>query len=300
MCLTLLHMSLPIETVSYPKDGLFSVVNRVLGRCLHNAVHGRLTRVDWRNSCYADSEINAWDIILEQPYSIGKLEVTLTERAKSVSPERIIGPRVICSEWGSNFCDSLMLPPVLPDATHCTAFFRPLPQIASHVALLSSKLNIEDCVGVHMRGPGRNHGGVRHMNRHFALINGMPFPAFTRLIDAMPASIRLFVCSDAFQAVELFKQRYGRRVITTESPLLREGEAHEAGEYRRIGDRLIKDALTDALLLSKCRHLLHGNSNVTNFIQAYRPSLPHSDIYQDFYRSGLPYATKRTTYYYPE
>ncbi len=285
-------MNLPIETISYPNDGLFSVVNRVLGRCLHNATAGRLTRVDWYNSLYANAEVNAWEIILKQPYTIGQWEVSLTKASDGTSPERIIGPRVICKEWGSEFCNSLMLPPLLPDATSCTEFFAPLPQILSEIALLSSQLDIEECVGVHMRGPGRNQGSVRHMNSHFPLVNGMPFAAFAQVLDAMPASTRLFVCSDAAVAIGLFKSRYGRRVVTTASDLPREGEAHEAGEYKRLGDRLIKDALIDALLLSQCKHLLHGNSNVTNFIQAYRPTLSHTDIYENFYRTGLPNAIK--------
>lgn len=285
-------MTPPIETISYPNNGLFSVVNRVLGRCLHNAADGRLTRVEWYNSLYANAEVNAWEIVLKQPYTIGQWEVALTEASDGISPERIIGPRVSCNEWGSEFCNSLMLPPLLPEATSCTKFFEPLPQIISEVAVLSSKLDIEDCVGVHMRGPGRNQGSIRHMNSHFPLVNGMPFAAFARVLDAIPVSTRLFVCSDAAEALGLFKSRYGRRVVTTASDLPRQGEAHEAGEYKRLGDRLIKDALVDALLLSKCKHLLHGNSNVTNFIQAYCPHLSHTDIYQTFYRTGLPYVIK--------
>jgi hypothetical protein len=285
-------MGLPIETISYPNNGLFSVVNRVLGRCLHNATVGKLTRVDWYHSLYANPEVNAWDIILKQPYTLAQSEVSLSKASDGVPPERIIGPRVICSDWGLKFCDSLMLPPILPDANICLNFFEPLPEIYSKVDFLVSNLQIEDCVGVHMRGPGRDQGAVRHMNRHFNLVSGMPFNEFTKVIDTISDSNRLFVCSDAAEAIALFKEKYGERVVTTGSLLLHGGEAHEKGEYKRVGDCLIKDALIDALLLSKCKHLIHGNSNVTNFIQAYCPTQSHCDIYQKFYRVGLPYITK--------
>jgi len=287
------RMGPPIETISYPNNGLFSVVNRVLGRCLHNATVGRLTRVDWCHSLYANPEVNAWDIILKQPHTINQSDASVTKASDGISPERIIGPRVICSDWGLRFSDSLMLPPILPDATFCTKFFELLPEIHSQVDCLVSNLHIEDCIGVHMRGPGR-HPGVRHMDRHFDLVYGMPFNEFTKEIDMISDSKRLFVCSDAAEAIGLFKERYGRRVVTTASLLLQGGEAHEKGEYKRVGDRLIKDALIDALLLSKCKHLIHGNSNVTNFIQAYSPTQSHCDVYQKFYRVGLPYATKGT------
>ena len=48
---------------------------------------------------------------------------------------------------------------------------------------------------------------------------------------------------------------------------------------QKLGD----DAIVEAYLLSRTQFLVHGNSNLSNFVLCKSPELPSHDVYQRYY-----------------
>jgi hypothetical protein len=78
-------------------------------------------------------------------------------------------------------------------------------------------------------------------------------------------------------------QRYGARVLTYDSCHSELGEMHEArgahDEFPRY--RLGEDVLVEASLLADVDYLVHGNSNVSNFVLCKNPALRSTYAFAD-------------------
>ena len=47
------------------------------------------------------------------------------------------------------------------------------------------------------------------------------------------------------------------------------------------------DILTDVFLLAKCKHFVHGVSNVSNFVLCWNSKLQHTNIYRELIEQEL-------------
>ena len=79
-------------------------------------------------------------------------------------------------------------------------------------------------------------------------------------------------------------QQYGDRVITFLSSRSDYGEMHIQGYPKNQGlvfspYQLGEDVLLEAYLLAETDYLVHGNSNVSNFVLCKNPDLTASYIY---------------------
>ena|GEM_PF-4335806 len=138
-----------------------------------------------------------------------------------------------------------------------------------------------DCVGLHIRGPGKHDTGVGYMWRVWG-IDGPPYGRYFRLLDRVDWN-HILLATDSGEVRRKVVARYGRRVTYQEIPLSDAGEDYHGGTPGAGGRDLLRGAMIDVLLLARCRAVIHGNSNLSNFLLGYAPDLPAHDIYAEFY-----------------
>jgi len=138
-------------------------------------------------------------------------------------------------------------------------------------------------MALHIRGPGRLHGGVPLFNEML----GVTHPPYSLYFDLVDPQITddstILVCTDAGCVQQEVIKRYGRgRVICTTNRFTHDGETHLSTEYGGRTDVGV-DALKDAYLMARATHFVHGNSNASNWVRCLAPDLDSVDIYQGCY-----------------
>lgn len=120
------------------------------------------------------------------------------------------------------------------------------------------------CVGVHIRGTDMKETRDAHT---------LP-PGVTRSQEALDAileqekDIKIFLCCDEAEIVDIFKGKYGNRVISLTA--YRSESNSTQGIHMQTSNRpnhrylLGREVLMDCLMLSKCTYLICGISNVTS------------------------------------
>jgi hypothetical protein len=163
----------------------------------------------------------------------------------------------------------------------------------AHKALLAGKRTI----GLHVRGPGRRSGGIgRHivaMQWKWPGVRVPPYRAYFAKLDELLRGAKnkdgdrydqVLICTDSLAVRERFVGRYGKRLVWLDASLTREGEMHARPSTHQFSRRKLgDDAIVEAYLLSRTQFLLHGNSNLTNFVLCNSPELPAHDVYQRYY-----------------
>jgi len=146
----------------------------------------------------------------------------------------------------------------------------------------------EPFIGLHIRGPGRLDGGTKAQLRKLPLEEGVPFSSYfevaDRYLDEHPTA-QVLVASDAELVIRKCIARYGDRLQTFAALRCEAGEFHEqnrAGSQTDFpGYQLGADALMDAYLLAGADFLVHGNSNMSNYILCLNADMPHHYIFKD-------------------
>ena len=150
-------------------------------------------------------------------------------------------------------------------------------------------------IGLHARGPGRRSGDIgRHivaMQWKWPGVRVPPYRAYfaklDQLLDGADGSDRydqILICTDSLSVRERFLQRYGKRLVWLDASLTHEGEMHARPSTHRFSmQKLGDDAIIEAYLLARTQFLVHGNSNLTNFVLCNAPELPAHDVYQRYY-----------------
>jgi hypothetical protein len=140
---------------------------------------------------------------------------------------------------------------------------------------------------VHIRGPGRDHGGA-DVQRLMLQPNGeIPYWAYFKAVDDALADrqgARIFVCSDAQQTIDRFTEHYGDRVFTYPSTRTDFGEVHERhpknGDFTFSPYKIGLDVVVEAHILARCDHYIHGNNNVANYVLVRNPDMPATYVYE--------------------
>jgi len=90
-------------------------------------------------------------------------------------------------------------------------------------------------------------------------------------------SDKLFVATDDAQFLDWMIGTYGDRVLYTPAARSRDQTALHLGPQR--GPQQAEECLLDVLLMAKCRHLVHGNSSVTNGVLVFNPTMSHEALH---------------------
>jgi hypothetical protein len=90
-------------------------------------------------------------------------------------------------------------------------------------------------------------------------------------------SHKFFVATDEALFLEWMIGTYGDRVLHTQAARSRDRTALHLGLHR--GPQQAEECLLDVWLMSKCQHLVHGNSSVTNGVLAFNPAMTHDALH---------------------
>jgi len=127
----------------------------------------------------------------------------------------------------------------------------------------------KNSLGVHVRGTDIE---IHHQK--------IKFEKYFKEIDALLNQYEtIFLCSDEYQTIDVFKNKYGNKIITYESKTLSKNNV--LPEYKQNGKNKYKmgeDVIVESLLLSKTDFLLKGKSNMSNFSLLYNPLLQFKNL----------------------
>ena len=155
------------------------------------------------------------------------------------------------------------------------------------------KNNFKDkkILGVHLRGGGILTGTYHPLNsdnvdekkkQKIALKNGVPYELFFEEIDKYlndNKDASIFLCSDSEDVILQCKKKYEDKIITYDSTRTNVGEMHHDNSLQNMKYKLGEDILVEAYLLSKTDYLIHGSSNVTNFVLCNNSKLENHFVY---------------------
>lgn len=281
----------PIKKLRLRSAGMFSNVNEVVEQ-IRLAQSGKYRFViDWSESCYRDPDKSGdpWRYYFEPCYpdlSDQSDEVhALPELARGVpvacSRDNIITPRL---EEGN--CNPLLLPRDRVGAHQIVSnYIRLNRQTQAHVDMSAQRAFDRPVIGLHIRGPGRTDGGVPGLRRKFVNDDSVPMEPFLSAVAARlertPEAL-IFACSDSAQVIATLMTEFGDRLITSDASRSDFGEMHARHPKNKGLEfapyKLGLDVITDAYLLARTDFLVHGNSNVSNFILCLNPGLEHQYV----------------------
>ena len=139
-------------------------------------------------------------------------------------------------------------------------------------------------VAAHIRGPGRLDGGTASLRRRAGAEREVPYHLYFDAINRALTSntSQILVCSDSSVVIERAQMEFGDRVLTYTASRSKFGEMHANHRENRGQEfspyKLGLDVLVEAHLMARCNFLVHGNSNVANFILCAAPALAHDYV----------------------
>jgi hypothetical protein len=154
---------------------------------------------------------------------------------------------------------------------YVSEFFRVKPHILAKVdAFWNAWIRPQFTIGVHIRGTDFAYA---EPTGPFAY-----FEAIDRYLAARGAEpYRIFLATDQNQFVDLFRERYGERVVTYDC--LRSNRARPAFKFSSESPyRRGEDVLVDVLLLSRCDFLFKGAAAGGEFALWFNPQLRCHDF----------------------
>lgn len=275
--------------LSLRKAGMFSNVNQFL-ESLRRCQEGDRLFVDWRLSRYAERpEVDTFCDFFDWPRADG---ARVEAGGYSPFPTYTHSEDLVVAPRGRDI--NFLLPPRDRATVKrlIDRHLRPSARVAARLeaadrTLLAGKRTI----GLHVRGPGRRSGGIgRHivaMQWKWPGVRVPPYRAYFAKLDQLlrgDGYDQILICTDSLAVRERFVERYGTRLVWLDASLTHEGEMHARPATHRFSrQKLGDDAIVEAYLLSRTQFLLHGNSNLTNFVLCNSPDLPSHDVYQRYY-----------------
>lgn len=145
-------------------------------------------------------------------------------------------------------------------------------------------------IGIHCRGNGRFNTNVNNIfteiskEKELNIINKVR--DYIKTLDNKKYIIILF--TDNTYSLNYFKkyfdniQRYDSIIADNSF-----GEVHMSGK-KNI--KIFEDILIETEIMAEMDYLVHGNSNITNYVLSKNPSLKSYDIYQNLYKKPIKIA----------
>jgi len=282
--MNLKYPSLASQLLNLRPAGMFSNVNEVVEQLRLADRDGYQFFIDWSKSCYRSHKHagNPWSYYFEQPFEAAEAspesEVLPTGASVACTRDNIITPRLTDGE-----CNPLLLPLDRQGAHNIICRYLKLkPEVRAGINAFSEANFTTRMIGLHIRGPGRTDGGVPELRTRYGSKSEVPFEVFFKQVDEalrLLPEARIFACTDSESVMMAIQERFGAKIASW--PALRSefGEMHAQHPKNEGQDfdpyQLGLDVLSEAYLLSKCDLLVHGNSNVTNFVLCASPNLMH-------------------------
>lgn len=268
--------------------GMFSNVNEMVEQLRLAELGGYRFVTNWSRSCYRDPDrpVDPWTYYFEPCFpGLEELDDDLPVLPGGTSVactrDNIITPRL--EDANSN---PLLLPKDRQGAHDLINRYLHLrPEVSAIIDSFAETYFTGPVIGLHIRGPGRIDGGALTLRKPHLSDGGVPAELFLRHADAaldkFPGA-QIFACSDSSLVIDQVQAEYGDRVVTYDATRSVFGEMH-ANHPKNAGQvfslyKLGLDVLVEAWLLARCDFLVHGNSNVANFVLCAAPDLPHDYV----------------------
>lgn len=268
------------ELVIERNAGFGSIINQIIENLIKTE-KGELSQftIYWNHPIYSnDPNQNLWTTHFRQPFDSYDKNIKIDK--KQLETANIV-PR----------SKGMLLPPQNPTAVGkiINKYIKFKPHIHQKVnRFLNSIANGDKYkIGLHIRGSGRLDGGVKNMKNNYKLLNGVPIYDYEKqlqLIMSNNCNNVIVIFTDSNKIIEYFKNKY-KNIYAYDSDRSDDfkGEIHIRNNDNDKKNKILEDIVVEVMLMSKMNYLIHGNSNITNFVQCLNSNLDHYDIYTNQY-----------------
>lgn len=288
-----------VRKLSLRSAGMFSNVNEVIQQLYLAETNGYQFVIDWSKSCYRDEQLieDPW-LYYFKPCFPG---INIDDQNIETLPKLVGGKPVACSKDNiitprlyNGVCSPLLLPKNRDIGNRLIDKYIAANKVVTQEVNRFKDENFHgNIIGLHIRGAGKTDGGVSQLANKDLSRNGVPFDAYFKSVNRIikdNQDLKIFTCSDSSLVIDEVTREYGERVITYDATRSEFGEMH-ANHERNKGLSFLKyklglDVVVEAYLLSEVNFLVHGTSNIVNFVLCKNPDLKHDFIYEDDYDFG--------------
>lgn len=243
--------------------GFFSNFFFVLGHIIKADKEGYKIAVDMENypTLYSEdglfnNTMNAWEYYFEQPEGIDLKEAYKYKNIILSSDKYLFENVPHYMNNSKKLPDKEMVDKLDP---YLDKYIKVDKSIIDEVSDIRNSWG-ENALGVHIRGTDMNnapgHPVPAELNIYFSYLD--------TCINENDID-NVFVCTDEVEILDKLKNKYGNLIVHTDALRSTDGQAvHKNENVDRKNHKYTmgKEVLIDALLLSKCQHLICGNSNV--------------------------------------
>jgi hypothetical protein len=275
-----------IYTLKFNRGGLFFLINNVIDFLDIAGKNDFIFNMKWENSLYEDPSKNGpvWNYYFENIFDIDQCKTYPIYEYKNFRKNHLTAPRIK---------DGRMEPLLLPRDRYLAnqyieEYFKLKPHIQKIISQYKNTHYNQHIIGLHLRGPGRLHGGMPVFLKKLELKEDVPYQLYFEHVDNYlkdNPNAKIFLCSDSNMIIGECIEKYGDKIITYDSYRSDYGEMHEIGitndDKSFSKYKLGEDVLVEAYLLAQTDYFIHGNSNVSNFVLCKNPTFKYKYVFED-------------------
>ena len=263
--------------------GFGSNINQVINSCI--LVDKKVIKpfyVIWNNNGYYNSDI--FQKYFAQPfYNFDNIQINEHYNKIGRHVTGYITPRynVLNDERPSK---QILLPPDnrMYIKSIIDKYIRIDENIKNKAKVFLNKYSDKYKIGLHVRGTGRTHGGIPLMKlerekEYYYLKN---IRNHVKEIDNDNYVIIIF--TDNNYDLNYFKKNLNN--IECYDSIRSQGKRCENHTKKMNNIKVFEDILIETEIMSEMDYLVHGNSNITNYVLCKNPYLKAYDIYNSFYK----------------
>ena len=267
--------------------GLFSNINNAIRHIIYVDEFGENPfYIQWKSAFYqSNSGENLWNKLFNQPFFNESSSQYDSKNIKELPQIMEKYPRYITPINGNN----LMINPIKKDYVH-SIIQKHIQFDKKYIDLASKFLKNHKNkykIGLHIRGSGHLHNGTKVYRKKFKMINKIPIPEYInhleKKIKEIEGEYTIIIFTDNNFVINYFKERYDIVTYDSERADNFYGEVHVHTKNKKLKEKLCEDIIVETLIMSQCDYLIHGMSNITNFVQCYNPKLNNKNIYDCFF-----------------
>ena len=232
--------------------GFFSSFNTIVGalKCLHdNSVENFY--INWKNNLYQKDDTNLFDKYFYQ-------QDVLVED----------GDHYEATEIG-NIYDAIFDRQLFLHLNKILKLYKHFDN-EIYKKCYQSCIKVDNCIGVHVRGTDHyQHGKLLDIEDYFSAVD-------SKIRNKGYKNIILI--TDEQEKVDVFKRRYGSILHYNEN--IHRSDNSIAVHYKGFNDleKLVTDAMSDAISLSMCEEIIVTSSNVAGYALMINPNIKFDQI----------------------